>query len=251
MAKTHDEIPRAAPPAKPPAPGEARRKGKLHGATVAELRKLIVTGALGPGARLNERELCEQLAVSRTPVREAIKTLIQDGLLHALPNQSAVVPALDPSEITALIDVVMAIEGLAGELAAARATDEVVAEMGLLHYQMLLHNTRGELPGYFEANKAFHRRIVELSGNAILLWVWELLALRVDRARYSSNLQPRRWKAAIQEHQQILDALAARDPARTGQALRDHLHHGLSSLVATLQGKSAADEIPSRIVGEV
>lgn len=240
MAETHDITPLAALHAKLSPPDDARRKGKLHGAAVARLRTLIVTGVLAPGARLNERELCEQLAVSRTPVREAIKTLIQDGLLHALPNHSAVVSALDPDEINALIEVITAIEGLAGELAASRATDEAVAEIGLLHYQMLLHHTRDELPGYFEVNKAFHRKIVELSGNSILLWVWELLALRVDRARYSSNLWPRRWKAAIEEHQQILDALAARDPARAGQALREHLRNGLSSLVASLQGKPPA-----------
>lgn len=243
MAETHDTTPLTALHAKLPPSDDGRRKGKLHGAAVARLRNLIVTGVLAPGTRLNERELCEQLAVSRTPVREAIKTLIEDGLLRALPNQSAVVPALDPDEINALIEVVAAIEGLAGELAAARASEEAVAEIGLLHYQMLLHHTRDELPGYFETNKAFHRRIVELSGNPILLSVWEQLALRVDRARYSSNLWPQRWKAAIAEHQQILDALAARDPARTGQALRDHLRNGLSSLVATLQDRQAAQPV--------
>lgn len=239
MAQTHDTTPLAALLANLPSVEDGRRKGKLHGNTVTHLRNLIVTGVLAPGTRLNERELCEQLAVSRTPVREAIKTLIQDGLLRALPNQSAVVSELDLNEITALIDVVTAIEGLAGELAAAHATEEAVAEIGLLHYQMLLHHTRDELPGYFEANKAFHRKIVALSNNPILAWVWELLAVRVDRARYSSNLWPTRWKTAIQEHQQILDALAAGDGVQAGQALRDHVRSGLSGLVAALQAKRA------------
>jgi DNA-binding GntR family transcriptional regulator len=242
MTTINDTTPLAALLAKTPLPESDRRKGRLHGSTVQQLRNLIVTGVLAPGARLNERELCEQFNVSRTPVREAIKTLMQDGLLRALPNQSPVVTDLDPDEIVALIDVVTAIEGLAGELAAANVSDEAVAEIGLLHYRMMLHHSRDELPGYFEANKAFHRRIVELSRNSILIWVWDLLALRVDRARYSSNLWPTRWKTAIQEHQLILDALAARDPARTGQALRDHVRNGLSGLVAALQddGRRAA-----------
>ena len=81
--------PLAALLAKLPALESDRRKGSLHGNTVAQLRNMIVTGVLAPGSRLNERELCEQLQVSRTPVREAIKTLIQDGLLTSLPNQSA------------------------------------------------------------------------------------------------------------------------------------------------------------------
>ncbi len=183
---------------------------------VGQLRNLIITGMLPAGAKLNERELCEQLSVSRTPVREAIKTLIQDGLLRSLPNHSAVVSELDIDHINALIDVVMVIEGLAGELAARNATDEAVAEIGLLHYRMLLHHARDELPGYFEANKAFHRKIIELAANPVLLWVWDLLALQVDRALLL-NLWPKRWQRAVEEHQGILDALTARDAARTGR----------------------------------
>jgi DNA-binding transcriptional regulator YhcF (GntR family) len=158
MTNRDDRTPLAALLAAMPAAQGERRKGRLHGSVVRKLRNLIVTGVLAPGTRLNERELCEQLDVSRTPVREAIKTLVQDGLLRAMPNQSPVVSELDPAEITDLIEVVVTIEGLAGELAARRATDEELAEIGLLHYQMILHHTRDELPGYFEANKAFHRR---------------------------------------------------------------------------------------------
>lgn len=234
MTGLQDNTPLAALLAQLPAPEPGRRKGRLHGDTVGQIRLMIVTGVLAPGARLNERELCEQLAVSRTPVREAIRTLVQEGLLRALPNQSAVVAPLDLAEIAALIDVVAAIEGLAGELAAGHATDEAVAEIGLLHYRMLRHHARDELPGYFESNKAFHRAIVALSGNPVLLWVWDLLASRVDRARYVANRWPARWKTAIQEHQQILDALSARDAGRTGQTLREHVRNGLSGLVATL-----------------
>ena len=240
MVTSDDNTPLAALLAQLPQPEPGKRKGHLHANAVAQLRNLIVTGVLAPGAKLNERELCEQLAISRTPVREAIKTLIQDGLLRALPNHSAVVSELDLDEIVALIEVVTAIEGLAGELAARNISDEAVAEIGMLHYRMLLHHARDELPGYFEANKAFHRRIVELSRNSILLWVWELLALRVDRARFSSNLWPTRWRTAIQEHQQILDALAVRDSARAGQALRDHVRNGLEGQVASLRAKQEA-----------
>jgi len=251
MSDQLDTTPLAALLAKLPLPDKGRRKGSLHANTVAQLRNMIVTSVLAPGARLNERELCEQLSVSRTPVREAIKTLIQDGLLRSLPNHSAVVTELDLDEITALIDVVSVIEGLAGELAAARATDEAVAEIGLLHYKMMLHHTRDELAGYFEANKAFHKAIIELSGNSVLAWVWDLLALRVDRARFSSNLWPTRWRAAIDEHRQILDALSARDSARASTALREHVRNGLSGLVASLKTRSGAavSDEPPRVKG--
>lgn len=239
MTNPQDTLPLAALIAQSQGLNGERRKGALHANVVGQLRNLIITGMLPPGAKLNERELCEQLSVSRTPVREAIKTLIQDGLLRALPNHSAVVSELDIDHINALIDVVMVIEGLAGELAARNATDEAVAEIGLLHYRMLLHHARDELPGYFEANKAFHRKIIALAANPVLLWVWDLLALQVDRARYSSNLWPKRWQRAVEEHQGILDALTARDAARTGEALRQHVRNGLSGLVAHLSEQQA------------
>lgn len=240
MARITDTTPLAALLARLPPPEAGRRKGRLHSTAVTILRNMIVTGMLAPGTRLNERELCEQLAVSRTPIREAIKTLTQDGLLRALPNYSAVVSELDPAEVNALIDVVMVIEGLAGELAVAHVTDEDIAEIGLLHYQMLLHHTRDELPEYFEANKAFHRKIVALSGNSILIWVWDLLALRVDRARFSSNRWPTRWKTAIQEHQLILDALTARNGENLARLMREHVRNGLSGLVASLEANAKA-----------
>lgn len=212
-----------------------RRKGELHRSAVSVLRNMIISGVLAPGERLNERELCERLEVSRTPVREAIKTLTQEGLLRALPNRSPVVAPLDAAETKSLIEVVSTVEGLAGELAAARISDTELAELGILHYTMLRHHSLDELPGYFEANKAFHRRIVECAANPVLLWVWELLALRVDRVRYASNLWPKRWRKATDEHAEILKRLGARDAAGTAEAMRAHVRNGLSLVLAAIE----------------
>jgi len=217
-------------------PDTPYRKGDLHHNAVSMLRDMIVSGALAPGERLNERELCEQLQVSRTPVREALKTLTQEGLLHSLPNRSPVVAPLDAAETAALVDVVAAIEALAGELAARRVSDAQVAELGILHYTMLRHHAQDELPDYFEANKAFHRRIVALADNPVLLWVWDLLALRVDRARYASNLWPTRWREATHEHAHILDRFTARDAQGVADAMRQHVRNGLSVVVTALRG---------------
>ena len=212
-----------------------RRKGELHASTASLLRNMIVTGALAPGERLNERELCERLGISRTPVREAIKTLTQEGLLHAQPNRSPVVAPLEAAETSALIEVLAAIEGLAGELAAARISDQQVAELGILHYSMLRHHARGELPDYFQANREFHRTLIEYSGNPVLLWVWDLLALRVDRARYASNLWPSRWQEAVREHGDILGCLASRDIKGLGRMMRQHVRNGLAVVVRALE----------------
>jgi DNA-binding GntR family transcriptional regulator len=212
----------------------AARKGELHLNAVQALRAMIVTGELAPGERLNERELCARLNVSRTPVREAIKTLAQDGLLQVWPNRSPVVMPLESAQTQALVEVVAAIEALAGELCATRITDAQVADLGVLHYTMMGHHAKGDLRAYFEANKAFHRLIIECAGNPVLVWVWDLLALRVDRARYSSNLRPERWRQAIAEHACVLERMTARDAPGAAQALRGHLRAGLSQVVQTL-----------------
>jgi len=128
------------------------KKGDMHASTAHILRNLIVAGAIGPGEKLNERELCERLNVSRTPVREAIKTLAQEGLLDIQPNRSPTVTRLDAEETAALIDVVSAIEALAGELAAARITEAETAELGILHYTMLKH--KGSATRLFQSQQS-------------------------------------------------------------------------------------------------
>jgi DNA-binding GntR family transcriptional regulator len=210
------------------------KKGDLHLHAVAMLRNMIITGALSPGERLNERELCSSLNASRTPVREAIKTLAQDGLIEVSPNRSPVVVPLDAQETADLIVVVSAIEALAGELAASRVTDSEIAELGILHYTMLRHKANDDLPDYFKANKAFHRKILECAQNSTLLWIWDLLSLRVDRARYASNLWPERWRKAMQEHERILKCLSERNPKATSLAMSDHVQNGLSMVVKSL-----------------
>ena len=234
-------------PAPPPTPfdilsdeleGETgHRKGDLHVNAVKMLRNMIVSGVLGPGTKLNERELCERLNVSRTPVREAIKALAQEGLLQVFPNRSPVVAGLDPQETASLLDVVAAIEALAGELAAKRITESEIAELGILHYTMMRHHASDELPGYFKANKDFHRAILACANNSVLLWVWDLLALRVDRARYASNFWPARWEQAVVEHGMILEKLTAHDSEGAAAAMRSHVQNGLGVVIQSLNQK--------------
>jgi DNA-binding GntR family transcriptional regulator len=214
---------------------EERRKGDLSSNTTAILRNEIVTGVLKAGARLNEREICERLNVSRTPVREALKSLAQEGLISVRPNHSPIVSEMDVEELTSLVEVVATIEALAGRLACQYVNEEKIAELSVLHAKMFLHHTRNEMPEYFEANKDFHRRIIELSNNKVLLWVWDLLALRVDRARFSSNLWPPRWSAAIQEHNIIIAALKARNEDEASQAMSSHVRNGLSLVIQRME----------------
>ena len=195
----------------------------LHDEAAERLRDMIVEGELAPGARITEQSLCDRMGFSRTPLREAIKTLTSEGLIDLQPNRGATVasPSLDDIEDT--FRVIGAMEALAGELACIKLRNDDVAEIRVLHYQMALHRTRGERSEYFKLNQRIHEKIVELSGNMVLLETHKRLGGRIRRHRFAANLAPERWDQAIREHEEILDALDERDGKRLAEILRRHL----------------------------
>jgi DNA-binding GntR family transcriptional regulator len=207
----------------------------LHEETVDRLRDLIVQGRLAPGGRLNERVLCEQLGISRTPLREAIKLLATEGLVDLLPNRGAIVSRIDAARLAETLHVMGALEGLAGELACRHASAERIARIRALHQKMLTRYERGDLEGYFQYNQAIHLEIVEASGNAILANAYRQLNANVRRARYMANLSSERWSEAVLEHEAILAALEARDVDRLKRLLQDHLANKLASVLKTVE----------------
>ncbi len=197
----------------------------LHDELVERLRELIVEGALDPGTRVPERELCERFAVSRTPLREALKVLASEGLLELLPHRGAQVTRLTAADLDEMFPVMGALEALAGELACARITEVEIAEVRALHYQMVLHATRGELPEYFRLNQRIHEAIMAAARNPTLARLYRGLAGRVRRARYLANMSKPRWDQAVVEHEAILAALEQRDGAALGRVLKTHLQN--------------------------
>lgn len=224
----------AVPPDERPAMTPIARTS-LHDQLVARLRDLIIEGELAPGVRIPERSLCERFGVSRTPLREALKVLASDGLLELLPNRGAIVARITEADIEELFPVMGALEALAGEFACARITEEELAEIRALHYQMVLHHRRRELPAYFRLNQAIHGKILEAARNPTLSRLYMSLAGRVRRARYLANMTPARWDRAVQEHEAILDALAARDSARLAGILKQHLAGKCATVIDALR----------------
>ena len=195
---------------------------------------MIVQGALTPGTKLNERALCEQLGISRTPLREALKVLSTEGLVELQPNRGAVVALLTERRLREIFAVMGALEALAGELACRNMTAEQFNEIRALHYQMLAHHARGELAPYFRCNQEIHLAIVAASGNATLAATYRNLNAHVRRARYMANLSQSRWDQAVAEHERILEALGRRDAVALQNLLGNHLGAKLSVVLAAL-----------------
>lgn len=213
----------------------------LHDEAVTRLRDMIIAGELAPGTRLNERVLCQQLGISRTPLREAIKYLASEGLVELLPNRGAVVTQLTLKAIEEIFIVMRALERLAGELACKNASDADIAEIRALHYQMLVHHARGELTAYFRYNQQIHMKLVESTGNATLAATYRNLNAHVRRARYMANLSRERWDKAVKEHQEMLDALSRRDSAALQRLLEDHLGNKMMVVLEALGPERQAE----------
>jgi DNA-binding GntR family transcriptional regulator len=208
-------------------PEAGRRRGRLHQEAAGKLREMILAGELPPGMRLREVQLCEQLGVSRTPIREAFRTLAAEGLVELLPNRSVVVAELKMPDIEHLYRVFGALEGLAGELACQRVTEAQVAEMGRLLSQMVDLHQKGDRARYMEINRQIHRMVIDIAANPVLTAAWAALLPRVERARALPNLDPNRWTAALLEHSKMFTALAARDGKLLSELARQHFLNGL------------------------
>ena len=204
-------------------PASPFKRGNFAQVAADRLREMIVEGALAPGSKLRERELCQKMGISRTPLREAFKVLAADGLVVLHPSRGATVSRLRIDEVEEMFAVMAALEALSGELAAERITDEEIAEIRVIHAQMLLHYTRGELAPYFQCNQRIHEKILAAARNPTLASTYRALSGRVRRARYIANMSRARWAQAVAEHEQILAALVARDGANLSALLKRHL----------------------------
>ncbi len=197
----------------------------LHDQVVARLRAMLVEGRILPGAKLNERTLSEQLRVSRTPLREAIKLLAAEGLVDLLPNRGAVAVKLTQSDVLDTFEVLAELEGMSGELAARRISDEQLSELRASHYEMMACFERQDLSGYYRLNAQIHTLINDAAANPVLTGAYKSINARVQSLRFRTNQNAAKWKRAIKEHEVMLEALTARDSAAMREVLVQHLNN--------------------------
>lgn len=195
----------------------------LHDAVLNQLRDMIIEGKLPPGTRINEGPVGASLGVSRTPLREAIKTLASEGLVEILPAKGAIVRRFSEKDIKDILDILKTLEQMAARLACEHASDAEIAAIAKLHQQMLqLYKDRNRL-AYFKLNQDIHSAIVRASGNAALVLVHQQLQAQIKRVRFIGNEQPERWAGAVAEHEEMNTALLARNGEQLAEILGRHL----------------------------
>jgi DNA-binding GntR family transcriptional regulator len=194
----------------------------LHESLLERLRQMIQDGELAPGARLSEQHLCARFGVSRTPLREALKILAADGYLDWRANRGILVAEIQPGEIVAAFELLSGLERLIGEIVSLRMTSDDLQALEVMHADMVRLHAQSDRVSYFRLNQTIHAELARLTRNPVIEDVYGSVQRRVYRARALSNTGRLRWDASVQEHERIMAALRARDPARLAAELVAH-----------------------------
>ncbi|OAT82973.1 GntR family transcriptional regulator [Desulfotomaculum copahuensis] len=198
------------------------------------LREAIIQGRLKPGERLMEIQLAEEMGVSRTPVREAIRKLELEGFVVMVPRKGAYVAGISVKDIVDVFEVRAALEGLAAGLAAERITGEELEELerALVRiYEVSKH----DLKAVVETDTSFHALIYQASRNERLTQIIANLSDQIQRFRTTSLAQPGRTKTAIEEHTKIVDAISDRNVELAQTLAREHIENAEQSLLNVIQ----------------
>lgn len=211
----------------------------------AHLRELIIHDELKPGERVREQPLSLELAVSRTPLRDALKILAVERLVDLHPNRGATVANPSVAELRDLLRVYSTLEGLAGQMACERAEQDDIDAVHRWQQEMQGAFERRDKLAYFRANQAFHLRIIGASRNASLIEVHGQLNLRLHRVRYLAIMQQKDWTFVSNQHEAIIEALDKRDGALLGRLLVEHFSSAWRALDLLEAQQTTAVDTPA------
>ena len=171
--------------------------------------------------RLDERQLSQDLGVSRTPIREALSVLEQEGFVRTVPRRGVVVVRKSKREVLEMITVWAALESMAARLAAPRITEAEVAALRAL-VDAFHDDPSGHITEYSNANMQFHKAIIRLGGVALMSSLTETLFIHMRAVRAVTMTQDNRAQRSIVDHRNIITALAAHDADGAERLVREH-----------------------------
>ncbi len=189
----------------------------------------ILDGKLKNGEILTELKLCEILSVSRTPVREALKRLKQEGMIVE-SGKGAIVVGITPKDIDDIYAVRIRLEGLAASMCCENATDDIINDLRETVELQEFYITRGNYENLRNLDSEFHRKIYEHCGSKVLSNILTDLHRKVERFRLTSLQNQKRASDAIAEHLCILEAIAAKDAELAEKLSTEHVKKAYSHL---------------------
>lgn len=196
------------------------------------VKSQIINGYYKAGDNLVESKMAEELGVSRTPIREAIRLLELEGLVETIPNKGAVVLGISPKDVEDIYAIRSLVEGLAARWAAERISSIEKKEMQKTMDLMDFFAQRGDTDELAELDNRFHQIIYEASGSKILNLTLGNLHQYVQLARLESLKRPNRLDRTIEEHHEILNAFLANDPDQAEKAMAKHVQNAYNNIKA-------------------
>lgn len=205
------------------------------------LREAIIGGQLSPGERMMEVQLAEEMGVSRTPVREAIRKLELEGFVVMIPRKGAYVAGISLKDIADVFEIRAALESLAAGLAAERITEEELEELERTHIQAS-NVDNDNIDNLVERDTDFHDIIYKASRNSRLIQIINNLREQIQRFRTTSLAFPGRMKEAIEEHKKMTEAIAERNILLAQQLALEHIENAENSMLEALRRENFTKE---------
>ncbi len=208
-----------------------QRSNSLHSRVYNRIRNDILNGVYEPGESLVELKLSEELGVSRTPVREALRQLELEGLVQSVPNKGATVRGVTEQDIQDIYTIRMLIEGLAARWAAEKITTEELEELKEAVDLEEFYTTKSNYGNLLRFDTRFHDIIFKASKSKPLMYTLSTFHRYVQKARRVSMSSPERAAEVLQEHKAILQAIIDRDADRAEKLMTEHVRNASLNLL--------------------
>ncbi|MDA8235801.1 MAG: GntR family transcriptional regulator [Clostridia bacterium] len=199
------------------------------------LREAIINGNLKPGERMMEIQLAEEMGVSRTPVREAIRKLELEGFVVMVPRKGAYVAGISIKDIADVFEIRAALESLAAGLAAERITEEELESLERSLVKVAEATEANDLESIINMDTDFHEILYKASRNERLVQIISNLREQIQRFRTASLAHPGRMKFALDEHKQIVEAISQRDVEGARNLAREHIENAENSMLESIR----------------
>jgi len=204
-------------------------------AAFEKIKEAIIKGHFKPGEKLVEQTLAQEMGVSRTPVREAIRRLEAEGFVVSIPRKGVVVSRADKEEIVQLYSIRAELEGLAARWAIENADEDDIRKLDEAISRMEETAASGDLDGVVQSNALFHDAIAQASKSRILCTLLKTLQDNIQRFRFQSLHLPGRPEAALAEHKEIVAAIKEKKTEEADRLLKEHLQNARAAALAHMK----------------
>jgi DNA-binding GntR family transcriptional regulator len=199
------------------------------------LREAILKGDIKPGERLMELQLASKLGVSRTPIREAIRMLEQEGLAVTIPRKGAEVAKMTLKDMEDVLEIREALDELAVRIACEKISEDQLAHLGDIKEQFENNTIAGDVKEIAAADVSFHDVIYEATDNPKLVTLLNNLREQVYRYRVEYIKDPKNYPTLIKEHEAIVNGLKTRDKDAATLAMHEHVENQAVAVKAVIQ----------------